>query len=284
MDTLQKIVKVTQQQYDILKNNGTVGDYTGLNSNYIYLVQEDYNDITYANLNSTASLGTSGLNQVYPIGLDDYNKLAVHVPWNNTTYLRATNTSLGLIKPWYSTTGKSNYNGSSTAPSAGNDAPSINTRSTTSGRYYPVEMDANGRAYVNVPWTSYSLPNASLNTVGGVRAYFGAASGGEGNFELFADIQQGNNTIYIRAGQFKQTSGSSSSSTRFTFKRPMNKMGNAASYVAVILGDSYGQSTNGQWMGSLAVNGSSYTGFDYRASNTEKGHVYYIGIGFAIER
>ena len=286
MDTLQKIVKVTQQQYDILKNDGTVGDYTGLNSNYIYLVQEDYNDITYANLNSTASLGTIGLNKVYPIGLDDDNKLAVYVPWtdNNTTYLRATNKYLGLIKPWYSTTGASTYNGSSTAPSAGSDTPRINARSTTSERYYIVEMDANGRAYVNVPWTSYALPDAGLNTKGGVKAYFGAASGGEGNFELFADIQQGNHTIYIRAGQFQQTSGSSSSSTRFTFKRPMNKMGNAASYVAVILGDSYGQSTNGQWMGSLAVTGSSYTGFDYRAANSEKGHVYYIGIGLAIER
>ena len=64
---------------------------------------------------------------------------------------KATNTSLGLIKPWYSTTGASTYNGSSTAPSSGSDAPSINARSTTSGRYYPVEMDANGRAYVNVP-------------------------------------------------------------------------------------------------------------------------------------
>ena len=84
MDTLQKIVKVTQQQYDILKSNGTVGDYTGLNSNYIYLVQEDYDDITYANLNSTASLGTIGLNKVYPIGLDDDNKLAVYVPWTYT--------------------------------------------------------------------------------------------------------------------------------------------------------------------------------------------------------
>ena len=41
MDVLQKIVKVTQQQYDVLKNGGTVGGYTGLNSNYIYLVQED---------------------------------------------------------------------------------------------------------------------------------------------------------------------------------------------------------------------------------------------------
>ena len=35
MGTLQKIVKVTQQQYDKLKNGGTVGDYTGINSNYI---------------------------------------------------------------------------------------------------------------------------------------------------------------------------------------------------------------------------------------------------------
>ena len=41
MDTLQKIVKVTQQQYDTLKNGGTVGSYTGLNSNYIYLVVDE---------------------------------------------------------------------------------------------------------------------------------------------------------------------------------------------------------------------------------------------------
>lgn len=287
MDTLQKIVKVTQQQYDILKNGGTVGDYTGLNSNYIYLVQEDYNDITYANLNNTNSLGTIGTTyKLYEVGVDDNGKLAVYVPWtdHNTTYSKATNTYLGLIKPWYSTTGKSTYAGVSTAPSAGADSPNINPRTDIIGRYYLVEMDANGRAYVNVPWKSYILPNASLDTVGGVRAYFGAASGGEGNFELFADIQQGDYTIYIRAGQFKQTSGSSSSTTRFTFKRAMNTMGNAASYVAVILGDSYGQSTNGQWMGSLAVNGSRYTGFDYRAANSEKGHVYYIGIGLAIER
>ena len=41
MDALQKIVKVTQQQYDTLKNGGTVGSYTGLNSNYIYLVVDE---------------------------------------------------------------------------------------------------------------------------------------------------------------------------------------------------------------------------------------------------
>lgn len=148
---------------------------------------------------------------------------------------------------------------------------------------YAVKLDADGKAYVSVPWTSsgssYTLPDANSTTKGGVKAYFGATSGGSGNFELFADIQQSNNTLYIRAGQFQQTSGSASSATSFTFKRAMNTMGGQADYVAVILGDSYGQSTSGGYMGSLAVDGSTYKGFSYRASNGEKGHVYYIAIG-----
>ena len=135
---------------------------------------------------------------------------------------------------------------------------------------------------VNVPWTSYTLPSASVSTKGGVKAGFGSQQAGSGNFELWADIQQGNNALYIRAGQFKQTSGSSTTATEFTFKRAMSSMG-AANYVSVILGDSYGQATNGQWMGSLAVDGSSYRGFSYRASNGEKGHVYYIAIGVYIK-
>lgn len=148
------------------------------------------------------------------------------------------------------------------------------------GKNYPVELNSDGQAYVNVPWvsSSYTLPDANSTTKGGVKAYFDASSGGSGNFELYADIQQGNNTLYIRAGQFQQTSGSASSATSFTFKRAMNTMGQA-SYVAVILGDSYGQSTSGGYMGSLAVDGSTYKGFSYRASNGEKGHVYYIAIG-----
>lgn len=38
MSNLQKIVKVTQTQYDTLAAGGTVGSYTGLNDNYLYLV------------------------------------------------------------------------------------------------------------------------------------------------------------------------------------------------------------------------------------------------------
>ena len=41
MANLEKIVKVTQEQYDILASGGTVGEYTGLNENYIYLIKED---------------------------------------------------------------------------------------------------------------------------------------------------------------------------------------------------------------------------------------------------
>lgn len=149
-----------------------------------------------------------------------------------------------------------------------------------SGKNYPVELNSDGQAYVNVPWTSsgYTLPDANETTVGGVKAYFDAKKIGSGNWELWADIKQSNNTLYIRAGQFQQTSGSGSTTSSFTFKRAMNTMGQA-SYVAVILGDSYGQSTSGGYMGSLAVDSSSYSGFSYRASNGEKGHVYYIAIG-----
>lgn len=39
---LQKVIKLTQSQYNTLANGGTVGDFTGLNDNYLYLIQEDY--------------------------------------------------------------------------------------------------------------------------------------------------------------------------------------------------------------------------------------------------
>lgn len=42
---LRKIIKLTQAQYDILSNGGTVGDYTGLNDNYLYLIQSDSPDL-----------------------------------------------------------------------------------------------------------------------------------------------------------------------------------------------------------------------------------------------
>lgn len=232
MGTLQKIVKVTHEQYDILKNGGTVGDYTGINSNYIYLVQEDYDDITYANLKSTTSLGTIGTtSKLYGVGLDSNGKLAVNVPWtdNNTTYSKATNTSLGLIKPWYSTTGASTYAGASTAPSAGADNPNINPRTTESGRYYLVEMDANGRAYVNVPWRNVnvdtSLSSTSANPLQNKAVYSAFSSAVDFSSDYYAYGERGSwrmrqynrttNNLDIRYGVITITSQSANYDVSF---------------------------------------------------------------------
>lgn len=37
------------------------------------------------------------------------------------------------------------------------------------GKNYRLLLDANNRAYVNVPWTEYTLPEATTSTIGGVR-------------------------------------------------------------------------------------------------------------------
>lgn len=71
----------------------------------------------------------------------------------NTTYSVANQTTLGLIKPWMVHTAASTYNGGSAAPASDATAVNVNTLSTTTGRYYAVEMDNAGRAFVNVPWT-----------------------------------------------------------------------------------------------------------------------------------
>lgn len=45
MDFLEKIIKVTQAQYDTLASGGTVGEYTGLSPSYLYLILND-NEVT----------------------------------------------------------------------------------------------------------------------------------------------------------------------------------------------------------------------------------------------
>ena len=100
---LQKIIKLTSTQYDLLSNGGSITHqgitYTGLNDNYLYLIQEE--EIVYsagtglqlsgttfsANLNSTASLGTIGTtSKLYAVGVAANDKLAVNVPWTDTHY------------------------------------------------------------------------------------------------------------------------------------------------------------------------------------------------------
>ena len=74
---------------------------------------------------------------------------ALGIPGSNTTYGIGDYDTSGLIKPWKS------YTKASTGPTAATSdtAVAVNGITTTSGRYYAVEMDSAGRAFVNVPWT-----------------------------------------------------------------------------------------------------------------------------------
>lgn len=61
----------------------------------------------------------------------------------NTTYSKATDTTLGLVKIGYAANGKN----------------------------YPIVLDEGGKMYVAVPWTDtkYNLPNATPKSIGGVK-------------------------------------------------------------------------------------------------------------------
>ena len=79
---------------------------------------------------------TSGKN--YKVTTDSSGNLYVNVPWtdNNTTYGIATASTAGLVKPISVIT-----------------KPTINSATTTAGKYYHVQMSSDGNMFVNVPWT-----------------------------------------------------------------------------------------------------------------------------------
>ena len=56
MANLEKIIKVTQEQYDILASGGKVGDYVGLQDNYVYMIEDTAEYITTAGGNVTGDL------------------------------------------------------------------------------------------------------------------------------------------------------------------------------------------------------------------------------------
>ena len=85
---------------------------------------------------------TDGTNRNYAVQTSD-GKMYVNVPWtdNNTTYNAATGSTLGLIK----------------AAAVRESTITTTQGGTTANRYYGVELDSNGKAFVNVPWTSANV-------------------------------------------------------------------------------------------------------------------------------
>lgn len=119
--------------------------------------------VTAGSYGPTANVtGTNGVTLSVPqITVDSYGRVTSVASRTytskDTTYGIATNSTSGLVKPWY------NHTAASTGPTAGSNATAVavNAISTTAGRYYALETDNAGRGFVNVPWTNttYSANN-----------------------------------------------------------------------------------------------------------------------------
>ena len=116
--------------------------------------------------NSTAASNSStytagGSSKFYSLQIDKDGYLGTYVPWtdNNTTYSVATASKAGLVKPVSVIT-----------------KPTINTASTTSGKYYHVQMSSDGNMFVNVPWTDTKTTTISWSNVTGKPSTFAPSS------------------------------------------------------------------------------------------------------------
>ena len=101
---------------------------------------------------------------------------------NNTRYGIANYKTLGLIKPNRSYTIAATL---TTAAATSATAVTVNAITTTASRYYAVEMDKNGVAFVNVPWvnnTYVNMKGASASTAGSAGLVPAPAAGAQSKF------------------------------------------------------------------------------------------------------
>lgn len=100
----------------------------------------------------------------------EYWNLAIHSSSTNPTNLVyaipkvATYEYLGAVRPWFSHTNAATITDS--ASQIANSNITIQARSVESTKYYAVEIDSNGRLFVNVPWQ-----NDNTNTWRDIKIY-----------------------------------------------------------------------------------------------------------------
>jgi hypothetical protein len=100
-----------------------------------------------------ANTASATASRTYPVQFDSDGDLVVNVPWvdtdTNTTYGLAGTATTGLVR---------------LGAVAAN--VTVNSVSSTAGRYYPVAASTSGNLYVNVPWVD---TNTDTNTVTSIR-------------------------------------------------------------------------------------------------------------------
>lgn len=138
---------VTVSSRGVVKSSGfTIGK--SVPSNAVFT------DTTYSQATSSVlglvKIGYTESGKNYPVELNDSGQMFVNVPWTdtNTTYNIATASTAGLVKPISVIT-----------------KPTINTVSTTAGRYYSIQMSSDGNMFVNVPWVQGSQTSGTVTSV-----------------------------------------------------------------------------------------------------------------------
>ena len=191
---------------------------------------------------TTYGLGTSG--QVLKSN-------GTSVYWANdstTSYSSATSANKGVVQTFKFYNNAATYAGTLPGSPDTSATPNVNATSTTSGRYYGVEADKNGRLFVNVPWsnTTYSSKAAAS---GGTATSL-VTTGEKYTWNNKAD----KTTLSVATtGSYFTISGTSSSNISFTLPLSRGNMVN-------IKGVKYAASTSSSNVSATTLS-ASYYGF-----------------------
>ena len=128
---------------------------------------------------ASSATPTDTANRQYAVGVDKDGYLSVNVPWVNNTYTVNNGKLTMQIAGTEKTAFTANQSTAATfnVPSAtasdygvikvssvNTSTVTVNSESTTAGRYYSVELNSDGKAIVNVPWTDSNTDTKVKNT------------------------------------------------------------------------------------------------------------------------
>lgn len=133
-----------------------------------------------ADIHSATKMGATGVassasNRYYQVGLDAAGKLAVNVPWTDTAHAHAAGDGIVLTGDTNGGTGSSTTTIGVTSATTSKYG-GIKIGYTENGKNYPVELNNNGQAFVNVPWTDTNTDTNTTYTLSG--SIVGTTSGG----------------------------------------------------------------------------------------------------------
>jgi len=161
----QSAIELGTATTTFLRNDGAWGTPVGTTYGKATTTALGLVEVAYADLGSNPTItATTNSDRYYGVQLNQNQQMVVNVPWSdtNTTYSKATATTLGLVELFSDTV----------------QSTAANTVTTTASRTYGVQLNAADQAVVNVPWTDtvYSLPQATTGALGGVRLGVAAAA------------------------------------------------------------------------------------------------------------